>query len=99
MQNIDELLKQQRELIIRMDKQHQRQLNSLHERITRVESQIQSFHQNSDNNNSSNNDQVQLSKNNTNQKSNTEINKNPLINHSYTAPQEKLPKLNSSFPR
>lgn len=101
MQNLDELLKQQRDLIIRMDAQHQRQMNSLHERIARVESQIQEFHQNADNNNSNNNDQNQLSSKISNQKSNVEFNKNSL-NQTYTAPsasQAKLPRLNSSFPR
>lgn len=54
MDNIDDLLKQQRDLIRQMDQQHQRQIKSLHERISRVESQIQLYNSNENNANNSN---------------------------------------------
>lgn len=99
MQNIDELLIKQRDLIIQMDKHHQRQINSLHERISRVESQIQMIN----NSNTENNEHVQLSKDDHAQRSNIEMSKGLLSpSQSYAAPsasQDKLPKLNPNFPR
>ena len=43
MQNIDDLLRQQRELIIQMDQHHQKQVTVLQERLDRIESQITSY--------------------------------------------------------
>ena len=43
MQNIDELLRQQRELILQMDQHHQKQVTVLQERLDRIEGQITSY--------------------------------------------------------
>ena len=97
MQNIDDLLKQQRDLIIQMDQHHQRQMKSLQDRIARVEAQIQSAVAQKEDSNAHQGRNIQLSKNDATQKSDIVIDKSKLTPNpkpAHPSPsQNKLPRL------